>query len=154
MICTGRVPAMLDWVPATEDNASGIREMILTMFREHLGDELQRFPEQPGPSFESYAVTTAALARTIVEYLGIDDLTVPAMHDHAYKLKAVLDRIIHFRVLYPETVLRADNKPKWIMVYSDRTRRYGERMHIEWMPYRALIGRLSEDDVFVGARTC
>ena len=65
----------------------GIREMVLTTCREHLADQLQRFPEQPGRSFESYAVTTAALTRTILEYLGIDDLTVPAMHDGTYKLK-------------------------------------------------------------------
>ena len=35
------------------------------------------------------------------------------------------------------------------MVYSDRTRRYGERMHIEWVPYRALLRRVADDDVFV-----
>ena len=122
---------------------------MLTMFREHLADELQRFPEQPGGSFESYAVTTAALTRMILDYLGIDDLTVPAMHDGTYKLKTVLDRIIHFREIWPETVMPGDTKPKRIMVYSDRTRRYGERMHIEWVPYRALMRRLADDDVFV-----
>ena len=119
------------------------------MFREHLADELQRFPDQPGRLFESYAVTTAALTRRILEYLGIDDLTVPAMHDRAYKLKTVLGRIIHFRVSWPESVMPGDTKPRWIMVYSDRTRRYGERMHIEWTPYRALLSRLADDDVFV-----
>ena len=119
------------------------------MFREHLADQLQRFPEQPGRSFESYAVTTAALTRTILEYLGIDDLTVPAMHDGTYKLKTALDRIIHFKVIWPETVMSGDTKPKWIMVYSDRTSRYGERMHIEWVPYRTLLTRLADDDVFV-----
>ena len=67
---------------------------MLTMFREHLADELQRFPEQPGRSFESYAVTMAALTR-----------------------------MIHFRVLWPEMVMPGDTKPKWIMVYSDRTGR-------------------------------
>ncbi len=123
--------------------------MMLTMFREHLADELQRFPDQPGRLFESYAVTTAALTRRILEYLGIDDLTVPAMHDRAYKLKTVLGRIIHFRVSWPESVMPGDTKPRWIMVYSDRTRRYGERMHIEWTPYRALLSRLADDDVFV-----
>ena len=118
---------------------------MLTMFREHLADELQRFPEQPGRSFESYAVTTAALTRRILEYLGIEDLTVPAMHDGTYKLKTILDRIIHFRVM----IRLNDSKPMRIMVYSDRTRRYGERLHIEWVPYRALMRRLADDDVFV-----
>ena len=123
--------------------------MMLTTFREHLAAELQRLPEQPGRSFLSYAVTTAALTRTILEYLGIDDLTVPAMHDGTYRLKTVLDRIIHFRAMWPETVMPGATKPKWITVYSDRTRRYGERLHIEWVPYRALLGRLADDDVFI-----
>ena len=123
--------------------------MMLTMFREHLADELQRFPEQLGRSFESYAVTTAALTRTILKYLDIKDLMVPAKHDGTYELKKVLDRIIHFRVIFPEMVWPDDTKPRSIMVYSDLTRRYGERMHIEWVPYRALMRRLSDDDVFV-----
>ena len=119
------------------------------MFREHLADELQRFPESPERSFESYAVTTAALTRTILKYLCIDDLTVPAMHDRTYKLKTVLDRIIHFKEMWPDPITLVGTKPKRIMVYSDRTRRYGERMHIEWVPYRALLMRLADDDVFV-----
>ena len=123
--------------------------MMLTMFREHLADQLKRFSEQPGRSLESYAVTTAALARRIVEYLRIYDLTVPAMHEDSYKLKTVLDAIIHFRVIWPETVVPGDTKPEWIMVYSGRTKRYGERMQIEWVPYLALLKRLADDDVFV-----
>ena len=123
--------------------------MMLAMFREHLADELQRFPEQPGRSFESYAVTTAALTRTILKYLDIKDLTVPARYDGPYDLKTVLDRIIHFREMWPETAMSGDTKRMRIMVYSDRTRRYGERMHIEWVPYRALMRRLADDDVFV-----
>ena len=102
--------------------------MILTTVRERLTDELQRFPEQPGRSFESYAVTTAALTRTILKYLDIKDLTVPAMHDCTFELKTVLDRIIHFRQMWPEGGVPGA-KPKWIMVYSDRTRRYGERIN-------------------------
>ena len=120
--------------------------MVLTTVREHLADQLQRFPLEPRPSFESYAVTTAALTRMILEYLSIDDLTVPAMHDRTYKLKTVLDQVIHFRQMSPEGY---GGTPKWIMVYSDRTRRYGERMHVEWVPYRALLRRLAEDDVFI-----
>ena len=87
---------------------SGIPEMMLTTFREHLAAELQCCPEQPRRSFQSYAVTTAALTRTILEYLGIDDLTVPAMHGGTYRLKTVLDRIIHFRAMWPETVVFGD----------------------------------------------
>ena len=104
----------------------------MTTFRDHLARELERFAETPGPSFESYAVTTVALARTILEYLTIEDMTVPGMHDEAYKLKTVLDRIIYFRVVHPEVIWPTATKPKWILVYSDRTRRYGERLHVEW----------------------
>ena len=123
--------------------------MILTMFREHLADELQRFPELPRRFFESYAVTTAALTRMILEYLGINDLTVPAMHDGTYKLKTVLDHIIHFKQMWPEMTVTPGETPTSITVYSDRTRRYGERMHIEWVPYRALMMRVADDDVFI-----
>ena len=82
---------------------------MLRSFREHLAEELRHFPQELGPSFESYAVTTAALARFILQYVGMDDVTVPARFGRrADRLKTVLDRIIHFRVLYPENVPLSD----------------------------------------------
>ncbi len=123
--------------------------MTLTMFREHLAQELRCFPEEPGPSFHSYAVTTAALARIILEYLGMDDLTVPApFGERAHRLKTVLDQIIHFREVWPEGLLPS-GRPASIMVYSDRTKLYGDRLHVAWAPYRDVILRLANDDVFV-----
>ena len=122
---------------------------MLKTFRNHLTKELRNFPEAPGPTFESYAVTTAALARSVVEYLHMDDLTVPAWLDSdAYPLKTVLNWIIHHRVLYPER-LPPSGETVSILVYSDRAKLYGDRMNVEWTPYRTMLLRLANDDVFV-----
>ena len=122
---------------------------MLRMFREHLAEELRGFPQEPGPSFQSYAVTTAALARIILEYLGMDDLTVPARFGGAvHRLRTVLDHIIHFREIWPDS-LPPSGKTVAIMVYSDRTRLYGDRLHVSWPPYREMLLRLADDDVFV-----
>ena len=51
--------------------------MILHAFRRHLAEELDKIPADAEQAFESYAVTTAALARRLLEYLAIDDLSVP-----------------------------------------------------------------------------
>ena len=40
--------------------------MILHAFRKHLADELEKLPSDPEQAFESYAVTTAALARHLI----------------------------------------------------------------------------------------
>ena len=117
--------------------------MVLRMFREHLADELRHLPEEPGP-FASYAVTSAALARVILEYLNIDDLAVPdSVRGGTYKLKMVLDRIMHFREFYPEGSF-GTQKPTAVAVYSDRARLYRDRLYVAWAPYREIISRLAE----------
>ena len=122
--------------------------MVLRMFREHLADELRHLPQESGP-FASYAVTTAALARVILEHLNIDDLTVPdPVRGRTYKLRTVLDRVMHFRELYPEMGF-GTSKPTSFAVYSDRARLYRDRLYVAWTPYREIISRLAEDDVFV-----
>ena len=122
--------------------------MVLRMFREHLADELRHLPQESGP-FASYAVTTAALARVILEHLNIDDLTVPdPVRGRTYKLRTVIDRVMHFRELYPEMGF-GTSKPTSFAVYSDRARLYKDRLYVAWTPYREIISRLAEDDVFV-----
>ena len=51
---------------------------------------------------QSYAVTTAAPTRKILDSLNAKDLTLPnGLHpeEPLYKLGTVLDRIIHFKTL-------------------------------------------------------
>ena len=77
--------------------------MILHAFRKHLADELEKLPSDPEQPFESYMVTTAALARqcwtigdrgpdVFERWLGGEAA--------AYPLRKVLDRILHFRALH------------------------------------------------------
>ena len=64
-------------------------------------------PVDAEQAFESYAVTTAALARRLLEYLAIDNLSVPNgfLDDPPrYPLRTVLDRILHFRVLHQDAI--------------------------------------------------
>lgn len=122
---------------------------MLRTFREHLAEELRGFPQEPGPAFQSYAVTTASLARIILEYLGADDLTVPQhFGSGVHRLRTVLDHIIHFPEIWPDR-LPPFGKTVSIMVYSDRTKLYGDRLHVSWPPYREMLLRLADDDVFV-----
>ena len=51
--------------------------MILYQFRKHLADEMRHFPVEMEAGTQSYALTTAALARKILDYLNARDLTLP-----------------------------------------------------------------------------
>ncbi len=128
--------------------------MDLQSFRDHLAAELESRPDVRSPEIQSYALTTAALARRILRHLHIDDLTVPSeLHSDrpTYKLTEILNCIIHFRVLhqdalsYPMPGMQEDI----ISLYSDRNRRYSERFYIRLPVYFELIGRLAHDDQLV-----
>ena len=98
--------------------------MILHQFRRHLADEMHNFPAKPDGTTQSYALTTAALARKILDYLNAKDLTLPNGFEPdqpSYKLGTVLDRIIHFRTLGQDGVSFAyPGKPDLITLYSDK----------------------------------
>ena len=127
--------------------------MILQAFRQHLAAELARFPAKPEEAFESYAVTTAALARQIIAYLDIDDLAVPnGFNDDPpeYPLREVLNRIIHFRVLHPDAItFNYPGKPDLVTLYSDRTQDRREHQYIRLNEYVEVAGRLANDDLYV-----
>ena len=75
--------------------------MILHAFRKRLAEELDKIPTDAERALESNAVTTAVLARRLLEHLAIDDLSVPnGFRDDPpeYPLGTVLDRILHFGV--------------------------------------------------------
>ena len=103
--------------------------MILHAFRKHLAEELERIPSDAEQTFESYAVTTAALARRLLEYLAIDDLSVPnGFRDDPpdYPLRTILDRILHFRVLHQDAItFNVPGKADLFTLYSDQTQGYG-----------------------------
>ena len=88
--------------------------MILCQLRKHLADEIRNFPGKPNAATQRYALTTAALARKILDYLNAENLTLPNgfrldtgdlplpngfRPPASYKLRDVLDCIIHFRLL-------------------------------------------------------
>ena len=127
--------------------------MILQDFRKHLADELARLPAEPEQPFESYAVTTAALARQIMAYLHIDDLAVPnGFNDDPpeYPLREVLNRIIHFRVLNPDALtFNFPGRPDLVTLCSDRTQDRDERQFIRLNEYVEVVGRLANDDPYV-----
>ena len=81
--------------------------MILHQFRQHLAEQIRNFPSEPNAATQSYAVTTAALGRKILDYLNAKDLTLPnglQPADPPYNLGTVLDRIIHFKTLGQDAI--------------------------------------------------
>ena len=141
--------------------------MILELFRRHLADELLRFPEKPGAEMQSYAVTTAVLARRILEYAAIDDLLLPATYSgsvEAYRLKDVLGRIIHFTALHQDmmTLGVPGEEGDLVTLYSERTTHPGDEMYISVARYvytlkllagprrRAIQGGVSRSPVCTG----
>ena len=129
--------------------------MILHAFRKHLADELEKLPRDPEQAFESYTVTTAALARQLLDYLEIEDLTVPnsglGEEPPEYPLRTVLDRILHFRALHQDALTsNIPGKPDLVTLYSDYTQEYGNHLYIRLREYRDVVGRLASDDRYVG----
>ena len=128
--------------------------MILEMFRRHLADEIRRFPKKPGAAMQSYAVTTAILARRILEYAAINDLFLPAARsgsEDAYPLKDVLDRIIHFTALHQDmmTLGIPGEEGDLVTLYSDRAKHPNDEMYISLARYVHTVKRLAEDDRLV-----
>ena len=129
--------------------------MILHQFRKHLADEIRKFPLEPNAATQSYAVTTAVLARKILDYLNAKDLTLPngfrlEEDSPPYKLATVLDRIIHFRTLGQDIIsFRHPGKPDLITLYSDKHRRYEDHLYIRLADYRDMMRRLATDDLLI-----
>ena len=127
--------------------------MILHAFRKHLAGELDKIPVDAEQAFESYAVTTAALARRLLEYLAIDNLSVPNgfLDDPPhYPLRTVLDRILHFRVLHQDAItFNVPGKADLFTLYSDHTQEFGDHLYIRLGDYRDVVGRLASDDRYV-----
>ncbi|MDE0057910.1 MAG: hypothetical protein OXI22_24375 [Defluviicoccus sp.] len=129
--------------------------MILHAFRKHLADELEKLPSDPEQPLESYMVTTAALARQLLDYLAIEDLTVPnaglGEKPPAYPLRKVLDRILHFRALHQDGLTsNIPGKPDLVTLYSDHSQEYGNHFYIRLRDHRDVVGRLAHDDSYVG----
>ena len=128
--------------------------MILYHFRQHLAAELTSFPAVPDATFESYAVTTAALARKILQYVNADDLLLPNglnSDDGHYNLMTVLNRIIHFRLLGQDAIsFEYPGKPDLVTLFSDNKWQRKKHLYIRLSDYRDIIYRLATDDKFVG----
>ncbi len=127
--------------------------MNLHAFRRHLAEELEGIPVDAEGVFEGYAVTTAALARRLLEYLAIDDLSVPnGFRDEppSYPLRTVLDRILHFRVLHQDAItFNVPGMADLFTLYSDQTQEYREHLYVRLGDYRDVVGRLASDDRYV-----
>ena len=129
--------------------------MILHQFRAHLANELRNFPLEPNAATQSYAVTTAALARKILDYLSAQDLALPNGFNFreetpTYKLTTVLDRILHFRTLGQDSISFAHpGKPDLITLYSDKHPRFKDHLYIRLTDYLDAMNRLATDDLFV-----
>lgn len=127
--------------------------MNLQQFRKHLAEELERPPRKPEQAFESYAVTTAALARQIMAYLDIDDLAVPnGCNDDPpeYRLREVLNRILHFPLLNPDAhAFECPGKPDLVTLYSDENQDLDQHLYIRLNEYAEVVSRLANDDPYV-----
>ena len=128
--------------------------MILHQFRQHLAEQMRNFPSEPNAATESYAVTTAALGRRILDYLNAKDLTLPnglRPEDPPYNLGTVLDRIVHFKVLGQDAMsFDFPGIPDLVTLYSDKNLRYADRMYLRLTDYVATIEKLANDELLVG----
>ena len=78
---------------------TGSRRMDIQLIRNRLVKELADLPDMTTPEIQSYALTSAVLARRITEALNITCLRIQdawqreTSHDLAY----VLNKIVHYR---------------------------------------------------------
>ena len=128
--------------------------MILHQFRQHLAEQVRSFPSEPNAAAESYAVTTAALSRRILDYLNAKDLTLPngfQTEEPPYKLGTVLDRIIHFKVLGQDGIsFDFPGTPDLVTLYSDKNLRHADHMYFRLADYVAIMEKLANDELLVG----
>ena len=135
--------------------------MFLSQLRKHLADEIRNLPAKPSAATQSYALTTAVLARKMLDYLNAEDLTLPngfrleaeEEKDRPpafYKLREVLDCIIHFRMLDQDDQF-SPYRPTFdlITLYSDDHMHFGEHLYIRLTDYRHELKRLATDDLLV-----
>ena len=128
--------------------------MILHQVRKHLADEMRNFPLKPDAALQSYALTTAVLARKILDYLEVTDLTLPdglgpRRIPPTQNLRKVLDHIIHFRMLGQDNVSFGYAPiPDLITLYSDKNLD-GDHVYIRLADYRDMMNRLANDGLFV-----
>ena len=131
--------------------------MRLQLFRDHLSVELINMPDIRVQEVQSYALTTAILARTLVERLKIDDLNIEWSHDpqgRTYGLKRILNNIIHYRGFYPDhlhTLQYSNDDPadNIVRLYSDEARNAGDFFRFSLRTYFDLISNLAHDDIFL-----
>ena len=128
--------------------------MILHQFRQHLAEQIGKMPMEPNVATQSYAVTTAALGRKILDYLNAQDLTLPnglQPQEPAYNLGTVLDRIIHFKTLGQDAIsFDYPGKPDLVTLYSDRNLPFTDHIYLRLADYRESLKRLANDDLLVG----
>ena len=128
--------------------------MILHQFRQHLAEQIRRLPMESNAATQSYAVTTAALGRKILDYLNAQDLTLPNglwPQEPAYNLGTVLDRIIHFKTLGQDAIsFDYPGKRDLVTLYSDRNLRFTDHIYLRLADYRESMVRLASDDLLVG----
>ena len=135
--------------------------MILHQVRKRLADEMHNFPVKPDATLQSCALSTAGLARNMLDYLNAEDLTLPngfrleAEEEKdrppaSYKLRDVLSCILHFRLLDQDDAF-SHYRPTFdlITLYSDEHMQYGDHLYIRLTDYRDMLNRLATDDLFV-----
>ena len=131
--------------------------MRLQLFRDHLAVELRNMPDIRAQEVQSYALTTAILARTLVERLRIDDLNIEWSHDsqgRTYGLKRILNNIIHYRGFFPDhlhTLLYSTDDPadNIVRLYSDEAGNAGDFFRFSLRTYFDLMSNFAHDDIFL-----
>ena len=137
--------------------------MILHQVRKRLADEMHNFPVKPDATLQSRALSTAGLARNMLDYLNVnaEDLTLPngwrpgaktneLRSPDSYKLRDVLNCILHFRMLEQDDAF-SRYRPTFdlITLYSDEHMQYGGHLYIRLIDYRDMLNRLATDDLLV-----
>ena len=127
--------------------------MLLNQLRQHLLRELHDFPDIPHTESVSYAITTAALARNLLDYLNVQDLTLPAATyskegESTYGLSTVLNRILHFHMLTKQP--GSIPYPDVVILYSDRGLLYRDRLYFRLAHYKGILHQLATNDILIG----
>ena len=127
--------------------------MNLQFFRDHLANELRDLPDVRSQNIQSYVLTTAVLARYIVDELGIEDLNVPAQYHpnkQSYPLKTILNSFVHYIVFRPPIWnLEREGSDYVFHLYSENNKRKGHDYYIRLNDFFELATRTADDDVFI-----
>ena len=125
--------------------------MEIQLIRNRLVEELANLPDVTTPEIQSYALTSAVLARRITEALKITDLRIQDAwrRETAHDLARVLSKIVHYQDFGRAIVTPPEGERARYDYVHLRSRRTERAWVINLGSYFDHVRRFAYDDVFV-----